>query len=312
VSTHTALAHFHCAAQHIQNFLLSPSQKIPLHVALTHHTSYKYDRLVQPGPQTIRLRPAPHARTPILSYELKVEPKPHFLNWQQDPQGNHLARVAFPERVTHFDVTVDLVADMVTINPFDFFLEPDAETWPFTYDPTLDNKLAPFLKAEPAGPELTALLANIPREPKHTVTMLTELNQRIQRQIEYVVRMEPGVQTPEETLALGRGSCRDSGWLMVQLLRHLGFAARFVSGYLVQLAPDVRPLEGPRGPMNDFTDLHAWSEVYLPGAGWIGLDATSGLLPARAISRWPPAPIPHPPRRSAASSRNAKRPSRSK
>src|SRR5580658_967916 len=251
---------------------------MPLHVALTHHTSYTYDRLVQPGPQTIRLRPAPHARTPILSYELKVEPKPHFLNWQQDPQGNHLARVVFPERVTHFDVTVDLIADMVTINPFDFFLEPDAETWPFTYDRALDNELAPFLKAARPEPALAALLADIPREPKHTVTMLTELNQRIQKQIEYVVRMEPGVQTPDETLTIGRGSCRDSAWLMVQLLRHLGFAARFVSGYLVQLAPDIRSLDGPAGPLNDFTDLHAWAEVYLPGAGWIGLDATSGLL----------------------------------
>ena len=167
---------------------------------------------------------------------------------------------------------------MVTINPFDFFLDPEAETWPFIYDPALDNELASFLKADKADPTLAALLADIPREPKRTVTMLIELNQRIQRQIEYVVRMEPGVQTPEETLTIGRGSCRDSAWLMVQLLRHLGFAARFVSGYLVQLAPDIRPLEGPAGPLNDFTDLHAWTEVYLPGAGWIGLDATSGLL----------------------------------
>jgi uncharacterized protein (DUF2126 family)/transglutaminase-like putative cysteine protease len=251
---------------------------MPLHVALTHRTSYKYDRLVLPGPQTIRLRPAPHARTPILAYELKVEPKPHFLNWQQDPQGNHLARVVFPERVTHFDVTVDLVADMVTINPFDFFLEPEAETWPFAYDPALDHELGPFLRADPPGPKLAALLATLPRTTQKTVDMLVALNQLIQQKIEYVVRMEPGVQTPEKTLTLARGSCRDSAWLLVQLLRHLGFATRFVSGYLLQIAPDIRPLEGPRGPAADFTDLHAWTEVYLPGAGWIGLDATSGLL----------------------------------
>ena len=183
---------------------------MPLHVALTHRTTYKYDRLVQPGPQTIRLRPAPHARTPILAYELKIEPEPHFLNWQQDPQGNHLARVVFPERVTHFDVTVDLVADMVTINPFDFFLEPEAETWPFAYDPAQDHELGPFLRADKPGPELTKLLAGISREPRRTVTMLTELNQLVQKRIDYVVRMKPSVQAPEETLTLGRGSCRDS------------------------------------------------------------------------------------------------------
>ena len=249
-----------------------------IHVALTHRTSYRYDRLVALGPQTVRLRPAPHARTPILSYSLKIGPKPHFLNWQQDPQGNFLARIVFPERVSHFDVTVDLVADMATINPFDFFTEPEAETWPFAYDPTLSQELAPFRRIERAGPKLAALLAEIPRAPTPTIDFLVALNQKIQRRTAYIVRLEPGVWSPERTLDEGRGSCRDSAWLLVQLVRHLGFAARFVSGYLIQLVADIAPVDGPAGPTADFTDLHAWAEIYIPGAGWIGFDATSGLL----------------------------------
>jgi uncharacterized protein (DUF2126 family)/transglutaminase-like putative cysteine protease len=249
-----------------------------LHIALNHKTHYRYDRPVMLGPQTIRLRPAPHCRTPILAYSLKVLPKNHFINWQQDPQANYLARLVFPERTTEFLVEVDLVAEMAIFNPFDFFLEPYAEQIPFTYEASLARELRPFLEAEVPGPRLAGFLAQVPRVATPTLNFLVSINQRVQREIGYVIRLEHGVQTCEQTITLGTGSCRDSAWLLVQILRNLGLAARFVSGYLIQLTPDVKSLEGPSGASTDFTDLHAWTEVYLPGAGWVGFDPTSGLL----------------------------------
>ncbi|HSC64162.1 MAG TPA: transglutaminase family protein [Caldimonas sp.] len=248
-----------------------------IHVALNHITHYRYDRPIQLGPQVVRLRPAPHSRTRILSYSMKVEPAEHFINWQQDPQANYLARLVFPKTTTFFRVEVDLVAEMAVFNPFDFFLEPSAEKFPFTYEPELVVELAPYLRKAPATPLFKTYLDRIDRSEKSTSTFLMELNQGLQKDIAYLIRMEHGVQTPELTLQNASGSCRDSAWLMVQLLRHLGLAARFVSGYLIQLKSDVKSLDGPSGTEVDFTDLHAWCEVYLPGAGWIGLDPTSGL-----------------------------------
>src|SRR5436190_943215 len=249
-----------------------------IRVVLHHRTIYKYDRLVTLSPQIVRLRPAPHSRTPVTSYSLRIEPKDHFINWQQDPHSNFLARLVFPKPTRIFSLEVSLAAEMTVINPFDFFLEPYAEKYPFQYDALESVQLRQFMEPLPAGPLLDEFLASIDRREIRTNDFLVHLNQRLQREIRYMIRMEPGIQTPEQTLELASGSCRDTGWLLVQVLRRLGFAARFVSGYLIQLKPDVKPLEGPPGPSQDFTDLHAWTEVYLPGAGWIGLDPTSGLF----------------------------------
>ena len=249
-----------------------------IHVALNHVTHYRYDRRVALSPQVVRLRPAPHSRTRILSYSMNIEPAGHFINWQQDPQGNYLARVVFPDKTEQLRIEVDLIAEMAVLNPFDFFLAPHAERFPFAYTPEEHSELTPYLAKAPASPRFAEYLASIPRLPVHTADFLVELNGRLARDVRYLIRLEPGVQTPEQTLVNASGSCRDSAWLLVQLLRNLGLAARFASGYLVQLATDVPSPEGRSGPVADFADLHAWCEAYLPGAGWIGLDPTSGLL----------------------------------
>ncbi len=249
-----------------------------LKVSISHKTTYKYDRSINLSPHIFRLRPAPHSRTPIEAYSIKIKPENHFFNWQQDPFGNYLARIVFPEKTTELSVDVEIIADLKTINPFDFFVEEDVETFPFTYSEELKKELLPYLEKVESGPLLKKWLSKIDLSPKRSIDFLIELNSNLNKHLNYTLRLEPGVQTCEETLESKLGSCRDFAWLLVQTLRHVGLAARFVSGYLVQLKSDEKSLDGPSGPEEDFTDLHAWAEVYLPGAGWIGLDATSGLL----------------------------------
>ena len=249
-----------------------------IYVGIEHVTTYRYDRPVSHAPHLIRLRPAPHTRTPIHDYRLEIRPANHRTYWQQDPFGNHLARVVLPERVSEFEVAVHMTAEMTVINPFDFFVERYAEHYPFQYDMLLRQELAPYFELHELGPRLAAWLRQVARAKTPINDFLVSLNQRLQRDIAYTVRLAPGIQTCEQTLERALGSCRDTGWLLVQILRHLGLAARFVSGYLVQLTADEKSLDGPPGPEHDFTDLHAWAEVYLPGAGWVGLDPTSGLF----------------------------------
>ncbi|MEQ1516470.1 MAG: transglutaminase family protein, partial [Usitatibacteraceae bacterium] len=253
-----------------------------IRVALHHKTHYKFDRAINLSPHEVRLRPAAHCRTPIESYSLTVLPEKHFINWQQDPYGNWLARLVFPEKARELCITVDLVAEMTVINPFDFFIEQYAEQFPFKYTPENTRELAAYLDLDPPGELLLAWIAEAKKtilsKPIITIDFIIALNTRLQHDIKYLIRMEPGVQTPEKTLESRMGSCRDSAWLLVQLLRHFGIAARFASGYLIQLVADQKGLDGPSGTDHDFTDLHAWAEAYLPGAGWVGLDPTSGLL----------------------------------
>jgi uncharacterized protein (DUF2126 family)/transglutaminase-like putative cysteine protease len=250
-----------------------------IHAALTHVTHYRYAKPVSLGPQVVRLRPAAHGRTPILNYSMKVTPEDHFLNWMQDPQGNFQARLVFPNKTDEFKIEIELTAEMASLNPFDFFLEDSAKEYPFPYDPILAHELKPYLELEPLGDGLRTFMSRIPRSKRNMIDFLVDLNGLVHNEVQYLVRLEPGVQTVEETLKLKSGSCRDSAYLLVQVARQLGLAARFVSGYLIQLTADVKPIDGaPAGPEADFTDLHAWAEVYLPGAGWVGLDATSGLL----------------------------------
>ncbi|WP_158964867.1 transglutaminase family protein [Chachezhania sediminis] len=247
-------------------------------VALNHRTRYRYDRLVNMAPHIIRLRPAPHTRTKILSYTQRVSPGEHFVNWQQDPFANYLSRIVFPEKSDHLEVEIDVVARLEAINPFDFFLEEAAQEADFKYDADTAADLKAYMVKPKLTPRFKDFIASSPKQKGSTIDYIVAMNQYVQQSVGYIVRMEPGVQTPEETLTRALGSCRDSGWLLVEMLRELGYAARFVSGYLIQLTADIKPVEGPSGPEKDFTDLHAWCEVYLPGAGWVGLDPTSGLF----------------------------------
>ncbi|MBT5700470.1 MAG: transglutaminase family protein [Gammaproteobacteria bacterium] len=249
-----------------------------IQVAIRHNTAYEFDRPVPIHPHVVRLRPGPHCRTPIKTYSLTVEPQNHFVNWQQDPFGNHLARFVYPEKSRSLKLHVKLVAELVAINPFDFFLEESVETFPFNYEPILKSDLAPYLNISERGKQLTRWIKGINRQKMALVPFLVGVNQHIQQHVDYERRMEEGIQSCEQTLTLKRGSCRDSAWLLVRVLRHLGLAARFVSGYLVQLSSADKSLDRSYQPDRDFTDLHAWAEVFLPGAGWIGLDQTSGLF----------------------------------
>ncbi len=253
-------------------------------VALHHVTHYRYDRLVALGPQVMRLRPAPHCRTRIASYSLKVTPSTHFVNWQQDPHGNWLARFVFHEKTDVFKIEVDLTADLAVINPFDFFIEPYAEEFPFAYPDELKAELAAYLESEPADPSLIDFVQSLSTKKMRTVDFLVDLNARLQSRDDRL-RDPHGARRAN---AQGENACE--GFRIVPRFR-VAFGAgatpvgpRRIEGSCRAILDPAQARcrlrsKGPKGTASsDFTDLHAWAEVYVPGAGWIGLDATSGLF----------------------------------
>ncbi|BAK84611.1 transglutaminase family protein [Komagataeibacter medellinensis] len=259
------------------------------HAMLVHQTRYHYDRPVHLGPQTIRLHPLPGCAS-MISYSMDIAPAQHNCTWDHDAFGNRIARITFAERVTHFDITVRLATDQTPTNPFHFTIAPSARLWPAGAETFKDHAPAPY--RQPACPPdtptplLDALVARWRATgPRPALEILVELTRAIATRIAYRIRLEAGVWSPEETLRNGAGSCRDSAWLLIAVLRRLGLAARFVSGYLFQPRPDAPGQYG--------AELHAWVQAYLPGAGWIGLDTTSGLLAAQGHVPLAVAATPH-------------------
>ncbi|MCA9629115.1 MAG: transglutaminase family protein [Myxococcales bacterium] len=245
-----------------------------MRVLLRHQTRYRYAAPVALGPHVVRLRPAAHTRAVVESYNLRLEPEPE-LRWQQDPWGNRIARLSFgkDQRVQALEVDVDLALDIRPVNPFDFFVDDRCESLPFSYPDGLDEELAPFLSS-PRGPLLDAFVAEQPLEGYPT-DWLVALNMRVAQRVQYLIRLDPGLQTSEETLTKNSGSCRDSAQLLVDVLRANGLAARFVSGYLIQLADEGNIPDLAKGVASDVADLHAWAEVYVPGCGSIARGGTS-------------------------------------
>ncbi|GAB3998059.1 hypothetical protein GCM10028807_44750 [Spirosoma daeguense] len=248
-----------------------------IRIQLNHQTLYQYDQTVHLSTQLIRLKPNAYCQAIIEDYSLLIKPDNHVLRWQQDAFGNFIARVDFSGEVSYLLIQVQITVSLQPVNPFDFLIDDYALFFPFQYTDSLQHDLAPYRGATEQGSYLTQWIGQIKHQPRQeTVSFLINLNQQVFQAIFYQVRLEPGVQSADETLRRSIGTCRDSAWLLVQLIRKLGLAARFVSGYLVELSQSSNNTSADA--IKDLLALHAWAEVYVPGAGWIGLDPTSGML----------------------------------
>jgi len=237
-----------------------------IRIALRHRIEQHFSRPVRLSTHWLRLRPAPVTQRAVTAYSLKIDADPHFINWVRDPFENFLARLDLPEAVPRLGLDLELIADLEPQNPFDFLVEPYAANYPFAYDDQLRRELTPYLVQPTPGPRLAAWLAGLEVETGYMVRFLSLLTQQLSTALAIMPAGRPGPVDLETVFARGAGSCWEIAWLATQTLRALGLAARFVSGYRVRL-----------DTLSSAT-LHAWTEVYLPGAGWVGLDPAAGLF----------------------------------
>lgn len=235
-----------------------------------HHTIYRYDTSVTFSPHYLRLKPQESDVCDTLSYTLDVSP-PCSVYWSEDIIGNHVAKCIFSTPSDILDIRTVLEVSLGEKNPFAFIVDEYAENYPFAYRPYEQNGLQYYLQVQEQGELFTQWVARFSPLSMYVVSMLREVANAIAMEIRYEKRHEPGYLPAEQTLAEKQGSCRDTAWLLMQTLRALGLASRFVSGYLLQPEDDVPDVD---------IEYHAWVECYIPGAGWVGIDATSGLFTA--------------------------------
>ena len=256
-------------------------------VSITHRIEDRFERAVRVPTQWLRLRPAPQTQAHVSAYSLVVHAEPFFLNWLRDPFENHLARLDLPEPITSLGFELEMIATLEPVNPFDFLMEPYAAEQPFDYPEQLHKELEPYLFVPPElGPRTRAFLDAVKaeRKPSATVECLDALNQRVNTACKWQPTDAPGVSDLEQGLTRGVATSWDLAWLLTLSLRQLGLAARMVGGYRIYLAEDA--------DTQDFVGLHAWSEVYIPGSGWIGLDPTMGLFTSETYIPLAAAPDP--------------------
>lgn len=238
-------------------------------LGLRYQTTYRYDEAVGFSPHDVRLFPRSDRFSRVRRLDFTATPKA-TIRYSRDVFENIVASCFFPEKSKELEFRLSINLDLDKKDPFHFILESGAVETPFEYDAEIAKMLAPYRERH-VKERLVVPGWEPPtnRKRRGTVQMLAELNKRLHECIGYERREEGAALSPTETLRLGRGACRDVAVLLAEILRQMGFAARLTSGYLRESDSETKRAEG---------SLHAWTEVFLPGAGWIGLDATNGVF----------------------------------